>query len=220
MFPSRLFAQECSGNRVEDLKEQCRDLLEDRIKLIVSGHNFTDASIKKFLEAAEPASKCLKGGYDLAKTLYVECNPYTPGTDLVSCASTLSDVPDTVKECKLAINLIEEAVKIRKQARFFYSRAEISFGDSGGDEIWEELQKCGESICYDLALASERLTRDGRDRSDRDLEKMQNLISNLEEVSNTLSSCVANQEKCEEVELFSIPKLEGKGEDAPEIIIP
>lgn len=216
-FPNAASAQDCSASRIAELKNQCLDILNDIASTILTGRNLEAVAWNKAQEAIQPSYDCVKGGYDLAKALFKDCNPSSPGVNPVACVETLVGVPDTVEACETAVTLIREAWSLYEQASFIFGAAEVAFYDQGGGEIAEELEKCGESSCRELGQAMSDYARQNKERAERNRDRLKEHENQLIEVRDELKKCQEDSSSCTELPEHSFPDLESADFGPPEI---
>lgn len=210
-------AQDCSTSHIAELKARCLDILNDIGSTIQTGRNLEVVAWNKAQEAAQPSYDCLKGGYDLAKALFKDCNPSSPGVNPVACVETMVGVPDTIEACETAVSLIREAWSLYEQASFIFGAAEVAFYDQGGGEIAEELEKCGESSCRELGQAMSDYARQNKERAERNRDRLKEHENQLIEVRDELDKCQGDSNSCTELPEHSFPELEPADSGPPEI---
>lgn len=216
-FPGAVSAQDCSASRIAELNDQCLDILNDVASTIQTGRNLESAAWSKAQEAIQPSYDCLKGGYDLGKALFKDCNPSSPGVNPVACIETLVGVPDTIEACEIAVTLIREAWSLYEQASFIFGAAEVAFFDQGGGEIAGELEKCGESSCRELGQAMSDYARQNKERAERNRDRLNEHENQLTEVRNELEMCQGDSNSCTELPEHNSPDLEPADSGPPDI---
>ncbi|UUV08733.1 hypothetical protein [Ruegeria sp. YS9] len=213
------FAQDCNSENVEQLKKSCIAILRDVAATIQTGRNLETVAWGKGQESIKPSYDCLKGGYDLGVALFKDCNPSSPGVNPIACVQTLVGVPDTIKACEAAISLVQEAWSLYEQAKFLYGTADVAFSDQGGNEIAEELKKCGEPGCLQLAQALSEYAQQNRDRAQRNQDRLKEHENQLVGVKGELEACQQDSSSCDKIQQYQVPELEPIDAGPPDIIL-
>lgn len=219
--PQIVNAENCDTATIDRLKRECLDLLRSAEATLQTGRNLVDAGTAKYVEASGPAADCLQGGYDILKAGFKDCNPSSPGLDPAACIITVAGIPDTIEKCGMAIALVQDALRLMREAKAVIGAAGVQFSDSGGDEIAGALRDCGDPICVELAGNLNGYATTAQQSVQRDIDKLTQLEKDLNVVKNALTVCNSDNSKCEEIPLSEVPSLEGSGgQQIPPIPLP
>lgn len=211
------FAENCSSNHIAKLQNRCLDILNDVASTIQTGRNLETAAWAKAQAAIQPSYDCAKGGYELGKALFKDCNPSSPAVNPVACVETLVGVPDTVEACKDAITLVREAWSLYEQAAFIYGTADVAFFDQGGDEVADALDKCGEPSCWQISRSLSKYAQQSKERAGRNRDRLKQYEGQLIDVRRRLGECLSSSSSCSELPQYEFPALEANDSTPPAI---
>jgi len=214
---SAAMAENCETSHLDDLRQQCLKILQDIRSTILTGRSLETKAWDKAREASKPSFECAKGGYDLGLALSKDCNPSSPGVNPAACLATLAGVPDTITSCKNAINLVQQAWSLYEQAAFIFGTADVAFSDQGGDDIANQLAKCGEPSCLTLGRAVSQYARENQERAKRNKDRLKAYENKLNEIQVGLDKCKDDAGSCLELQQPEFPHLEPVGSEPPSI---
>lgn len=215
--PSR--AQDCSQATVDRLLRDCETTLRDIAGTLDYAEGLRGRAKAKAVELVEPATKCVKGGYDLLRAAFLDCNPSSGAMNPASCIETVAGIPDLIEDCRTAHGLVIEILDLLRQARDVEGAAEVAFYEQGADAYADALSACGYPACARIAGELSQTARLRRERTERDMARMTRFRDQLQSVEAALRACDADTTQCEEIPLYEVPTLEDGELPPPDLVL-
>ena len=199
---------DCSEEKVIELKERCKDILLDIKSTVSIGERKEKEAYNLALKALELSAKCGKGIYDLMLSLFTFCNPKSPALNPAKCAEALLDVPDTIDDCQKAIQEVNLVIQKYSECKAIYGAASVAFGDQGGYEISDALEKCDEYTCSTAGEVFSEYAKASSGRVSNNIKKLENLKDALNSSVFSLKECSKNHSECKKINKILIPNIQ------------